>query len=128
MSASLPARLLLGPIRFYQRQISPSLPATCRYYPTCSSYAAEALIEHGALRGTWLAIRRLGRCHPWHSGGMDPVPPARERKSRSGSSVIVNSVAGTCEIGQIPAATCAEFHPDARPATAAAPNPRSNAA
>ena len=84
MTPSLPARVLVAPIRWYQRFISPALPASCRYYPTCSSYAVQALQQHGAFKGTWLAIRRLGRCHPWHEGGFDPVPPARERHGASG--------------------------------------------
>jgi putative membrane protein insertion efficiency factor len=70
-------RVLLGPIRFYQRFISPALPPSCRYHPSCSAYAAGALQEHGPLRGLWLALRRIGRCHPWHAGGFDPVPPRR---------------------------------------------------
>jgi putative membrane protein insertion efficiency factor len=69
-------RVLIAPIRAYQRYISPMRPPTCRYYPTCSAYAVEALETHGALRGGWLALRRLLRCHPWHAGGHDPVPPA----------------------------------------------------
>ena len=73
-SPTLPARLLLLPIRLYQRFISPALPPACRFTPTCSQYAAEALVRHGALKGGWLAVRRLGRCHPWHPGGEDPVP------------------------------------------------------
>jgi hypothetical protein len=70
-------RVLLAPIRFYQRFISPALPPTCRYHPSCSAYAVGALQEHGAVRGSWLAARRVGRCHPWHAGGYDPVPPRR---------------------------------------------------
>lgn len=70
-------RVLVLPIRFYQRFISPYLPPTCRFHPTCSSYAVEALTVHGALRGSWLTVRRLGRCGPWHPGGLDPVPPKR---------------------------------------------------
>ncbi|GAA1873410.1 hypothetical protein GCM10009836_63020 [Pseudonocardia ailaonensis] len=76
MSAtSLPARALIGAVRFYQRFISPALPPTCRFYPSCSAYALEAVQVHGAAKGTWLAVRRLLRCHPWHPGGVDPVPP-----------------------------------------------------
>ena len=70
-------RLLLGVIGFYSRAVSPALPARCRFYPTCSAYAAEAIARHGAARGTWLALRRLAKCAPWHPGGVDLVPPAR---------------------------------------------------
>lgn len=61
-------------IRGYQLWISPLLPASCRYYPTCSAYAIEALEKHGAVSGSWLAIRRIARCHPFKPGGYDPVP------------------------------------------------------
>lgn len=61
-------------IRFYQYFISPLLGSRCRFYPSCSDYAIEALDRHGALHGTWLAVRRLCRCHPWHPGGFDPLP------------------------------------------------------
>lgn len=61
-------------IRGYQLWISPLFPASCRYYPTCSSYAIEAIEKHGAASGTWLAIRRIARCHPFRPGGFDPVP------------------------------------------------------
>lgn len=71
------ARLLVLPIRLYQLVVSPLLGPRCRFYPSCSAYAVEALRAHGALRGSWLAVRRLGRCHPWNPGGPDPVPPAR---------------------------------------------------
>ncbi|APU18053.1 hypothetical protein FHR81_003859 [Actinoalloteichus hoggarensis] len=72
------SRVLLLPVRAYQRWISPLLPASCRFYPTCSAYAVEALTVHGAARGIWLTLRRLGRCGPWHPGGLDPVPPRRD--------------------------------------------------
>jgi uncharacterized protein len=68
-------RLAVLPIRFYRRCISPWTPATCRYHPTCSSYALEAILGHGVLRGGWLALRRILRCHPFGSSGYDPVPP-----------------------------------------------------
>ncbi len=72
---ALPRLLLIGIVRFYQLVISPWTPPTCKYYPSCSSYAVTALTRHGALRGSWLAARRLGRCHPWSDGGVDDVPP-----------------------------------------------------
>jgi putative membrane protein insertion efficiency factor len=70
-------RALLRLIGFYSRAISPALPARCRFYPTCSAYAAEAIARHGAARGSWLAVRRLGKCAPWHPGGIDLVPERR---------------------------------------------------
>ena len=69
--------LLIGLVRGYQLLISPLLGPTCRYYPSCSAYAVQALQVHGAFRGTWLAVRRLLRCHPWSPGGVDHVPPRR---------------------------------------------------
>lgn len=128
MTTSRAARALMAPIRFYQRFISPGLPPSCRYSPSCSSYAVESLQTHGALRGSWLAIRRVGRCHPWHAGGYDPVPPVRERAGRLGSSASVNSLSGARVTGQDNAVDLAATTPDARPATAEAPTPRSNAA
>lgn len=68
------SRALVLLVRLYQRLVSPLLPPACRFYPSCSAYAVTALERHGALRGSWLTIRRLGRCHPFHPGGIDPVP------------------------------------------------------
>nr|WP_322097939.1 membrane protein insertion efficiency factor YidD [Nakamurella alba] len=93
------AWLLIAPIRFYQRFITPYTPATCRYYPTCSTYAVTALREHGAFKGSWLTVRRLGRCHPWSDGGIDHVPPRRERSGAHGSSTSVDPMGTTCEHG-----------------------------
>lgn len=67
-------RILIALIRAYQLLISPLLGNHCRFYPSCSQYALEALEQHGIRRGVWLAGRRLLRCHPWHEGGLDPVP------------------------------------------------------
>jgi hypothetical protein len=61
-------------IRSYQMIISPLLPASCRFHPSCSEFGIEAIEKHGALRGGWLTIKRIGRCHPFHAGGFDPVP------------------------------------------------------
>lgn len=69
-------------IRFYQLVISPWLGSNCRFYPTCSHYAHEALQKHGAMRGSWLAIRRIGRCNPWHEGGIDLVPEPTQPPTR----------------------------------------------
>jgi uncharacterized protein len=63
-------------IRVYQWTVSPLLGPRCRFYPSCSQYALEAVVRFGVLKGSWLAVLRLGRCHPWHAGGFDPVPSA----------------------------------------------------
>jgi putative membrane protein insertion efficiency factor len=72
---SVAARILIVPVIGYRRFISPLLPPVCRFAPSCSEYALEALRVHGAVRGLWLAVRRLARCHPFNPGGYDPVPP-----------------------------------------------------
>jgi uncharacterized protein len=76
-------RPLVAVLHGYQRWISPLLPPSCRFHPTCSAYAVEALQVHGLVRGTGLAAWRLLRCGPWHPGGIDPVPPRRAPESRS---------------------------------------------
>jgi hypothetical protein len=67
-------RIVLALIRFYQKWISPGLPSACRFYPSCSEYTFQAIEKHGVLKGGWLGVRRIGRCHPFHPGGFDPVP------------------------------------------------------
>ena len=67
-------RVLLAALRGYQYLCRPLLGANCRFYPSCSDYAHDAIANHGTLRGSWLALRRVSRCHPWHPGGYDPVP------------------------------------------------------
>lgn len=66
--------ILILPVRFYQLAVSPMLPPSCRYVPTCSQYTIEALRKHGPVKGLWLAVRRILRCHPWGGSGYDPVP------------------------------------------------------
>lgn len=66
-------------IQVYQRTLSPLLGPRCRFYPTCSSYAEQALQVHGLRRGGWLSLQRIGKCHPWHAGGVDPVPELEHR-------------------------------------------------
>lgn len=66
--------VLMGIIKIYQKVISPLTPPSCRFYPTCSHYGIEAIDKHGALKGSWLAVRRISKCHPFHEGGFDPVP------------------------------------------------------
>ena len=67
-------KILMLIIKLYQKVISPLTPPSCRFYPTCSHYGLEAIETHGALKGSWLAIRRISKCHPFHEGGFDPVP------------------------------------------------------
>jgi uncharacterized protein len=105
-------RALLAVIRFYSRAVSPALPARCRFYPTCSAYAAEAVETHGAARGAWLALRRLAKCAPWHPGGVDLVPPART---------------GTSEPHHAWSPTTAERSPGTRPPSTTPPaSPRAS--
>nr|VFK42669.1 MAG: putative membrane protein insertion efficiency factor [Candidatus Kentron sp. TC] len=81
-------------IRLYQYAVSPFLPPSCRFYPSCSAYALEAVERYGCVRGLWLGARRILRCHPWHPGGFDPVPPLEEKTPSScGSDVGENSAA-----------------------------------
>ncbi|MCG7406274.1 membrane protein insertion efficiency factor YidD [Paenibacillus sp. ACRRX] len=80
-------RTVQVPIHFYRKFISPLKPPTCRFYPTCSAYALEAIEVHGAAKGSWLTVKRIAKCHPFHAGGVDLVPPGK------GSSPIATSTA-----------------------------------
>jgi putative membrane protein insertion efficiency factor len=73
-AAGRASRAVAALLNGYKRYLSPFLPRACRFHPTCSEYAREAILRHGLARGTFLALRRLGRCHPWNEGGIDPVP------------------------------------------------------
>ena len=73
-------RLALRAVRGYQRHLSPCKPAVCRFTPTCSEYTAQAIAHYGALRGIWLGMKRIARCHPWSPGGYDPVPGTEQHE------------------------------------------------
>jgi len=85
---------LLSVLAGYRRWISPLLPPACRFHPTCSHYASEAITSHGAARGLLLAAKRVSRCHPWCDGGVDPVPPVRPTHGRSPSDPASMRIAG----------------------------------
>ena len=72
--------ILLKLVRFYQVAISPLKPPSCRFYPTCSQYGLEAIERFGPIKGTWLTIKRISKCHPLHAGGFDPVPEKQKKK------------------------------------------------
>ncbi|OAB44127.1 membrane protein insertion efficiency factor YidD [Paenibacillus glacialis] len=74
---ALSRKVIKGPIIIYRKFISPLKPPTCRFYPTCSAYSLEAIEVHGAAKGTWLAMKRIAKCHPFHPGGVDLVPPRK---------------------------------------------------
>lgn len=88
--------LLVGLLTVYRRFISPLLGPRCRFYPSCSAYALEAVQVHGALRGSWLAVRRLSRCHPFHAGGIDPVP-GTEREPDSAAAAGPDDLSASTE-------------------------------
>lgn len=88
MIRALVVQLLLMPLRFYKWAISPLLPPMCRFHPSCSVYAMGAIAVHGPFKGSWLAARRLTRCHPFNPGGLDPVPP---REGQSAQAVLASA-------------------------------------
>ena len=120
-------QIAVAPIRVYRRFISPFTPATCRFRPTCSAYAEEAVLRRGLLVGGWLTLLRVLRCHPFSEPGYDPVPPPRTHRARS-----FESRPGDSTHAQLPdrAAVCERSEPNSAPSTApTAPtaNPRGGA-
>lgn len=87
--------LLIGFLRLYRLLISPLYGEVCRYFPSCSAYALEAVQVHGSMKGSWLAVRRLARCHPWAAGGVDKVPPKSGLKFGSRAEALARSRAGS---------------------------------
>jgi putative membrane protein insertion efficiency factor len=123
----VPARGLLAAVRFYQRAISPVLPPRCRFEPSCSAYAAEALEVHGAARGSWLSLVRLAKCAPWHPGGLDLVPAPRAA-SRAPGTDGAGRTSSTSAQSSVPAAAPAPPARGARrPGRATPPAPRRSA-
>jgi putative membrane protein insertion efficiency factor len=86
--------VLIWLLKGYRFAISPLYGQVCRYHPTCSAYALEAVQTHGAVRGTWLGMRRVARCHPWAAGGLDPVPPRKNHTSPTSSSAMATPTPG----------------------------------
>ena len=106
----LPAAIVVLLLRVWQLVVSPLYGPTCRFYPSCSAYALEAVDRHGLLRGGWLAVRRLGRCHPWNPGGVDLVPP------KAGATPAVPARPDDEHHLTVPAATVADHRPPRRAA------------
>jgi putative membrane protein insertion efficiency factor len=123
--STAPSRGLLAAVRFYQRAISPAFPPRCRFEPSCSAYAAEALEVHGAARGSWLAVRRLAKCAPWHPGGVDLVPPRAGASRATGTPGHTHSSC-TAAPGPTPPPVPAGDD-DRRPPRATPPAPRRSA-
>lgn len=113
------ARALLRCIGFYSRAISPALPPRCRFHPTCSAYAAEAVAVHGAGRGSWLALRRILKCAPWHPGGVDLVPeraPGTAGASHSSSTAVPSPPPSPASQGGTARRSARATPPDPNPA------------
>jgi uncharacterized protein len=106
----LPAATVVLLLRIWQLVVSPLYGPTCRFYPSCSSYALEAVDRHGIVRGGWLAVKRLGRCHPWNPGGVDLVPP------KAGAMPAAPASTQDQATTNVPAATVADHRPPRRAA------------
>jgi uncharacterized protein len=113
----LPALAVVGLLRLWQLLVSPVYGQTCRFYPSCTAYAMEAVDRHGFVRGGWLALRRLARCHPWNPGGVDLVPASRMRSSAGPETAPATAIAdGAGDPTIIPAAPVADHRPPRRAA------------
>jgi hypothetical protein len=112
----LPALAVIGLLRLWQLLVSPVYGQTCRFYPTCTAYAVEAVDTHGLLRGGWLTLRRLGRCHPWNPGGVDLVPAkgARRAEATQAPAPVLDGPGG--DTTNTPATSVADHRPPRRAA------------
>nr|WP_246214715.1 membrane protein insertion efficiency factor YidD [Modestobacter muralis] len=117
----------MAAVRFYQRAISPAFPPRCRFEPSCSAYAAEALEVHGAARGSWLAVKRLAKCAPWHPGGLDLVPPRPARSEADGTDGEGHSSSTSAQSSAPPAAPAPPARGARRSGRATPPAPRRSA-
>jgi putative membrane protein insertion efficiency factor len=117
VAVRMPALAVVGLLRLWQLLVSPVYGQTCRFYPSCTAYAMEAVDRHGLVRGGWLAVRRLARCHPWNPGGVDLVPASRMRSSAGPGTAPAPAIAdGAGETTIIPAAPVADHRPPRRAA------------
>ena len=118
LTVRLPALTVVGLLRLWQLLVSPVYGQTCRFYPSCTAYAMQAVDTHGLVRGGWLAVRRLARCHPWNPGGVDHVPAKRVRVSaepvETARATVIADADGDTSI--IPAAPVADHRPPRRAA------------
>jgi putative membrane protein insertion efficiency factor len=118
LAVRLPALAVVGLLRLWQLLVSPVYGQTCRFYPSCTAYAMQAVERHGLVRGGWLAVRRLARCHPWNPGGVDHVPATRVRVSAKPARTAPANVIADADVDAsiIPAAPVADHRPPRRAA------------
>ncbi len=117
LAVRLPALAVIGLLRLWQLLVSPVYGQTCRFYPSCTAYALEAVDTHGLLRGGWLTLRRLGRCHPWNPGGVDLVPAKGARRGvaeQAPQPLVIDGLAG--DTPNTPATSVADHRPPRRAA------------